>query len=195
MNKAALCVWTDPVQDAGLRITALSLFLAPVGVAIGLALLWIGWLMACFRPGSRSLPMSAGVWLGLAFGVYIVLHGLAWTDPVNGLAERTEATLDWLQLCVFVPFAYALRADQSKLLHLFLLILAGLLAGMCWRLDWALLLSDPSGFVDRAPGLDFQPLCLACSAVPSCLDCSRYAVDGGVVLKVGLVFGAFCFGC
>jgi O-antigen ligase len=158
VNKAALCVWTDPVQDAGLRITALSLFLAPVGVAIGLALLWIGWLMACFRPGSRSLPMSAGVWLGLAFGVYIVLHGLAWTDPVNGLAERTEATLDWLQLCVFVPFAYALRADQSKLLHLFLLILAGLLAGMCWRLDWALLLSDPSGFVRSRPGFGFPTI-------------------------------------
>lgn len=149
----------DRVQALGLYLTALALFAAPAGLSIGLALLWIGFLLSLLW--RRGPPMAAGTWLALAFGIYVVVVGLAAPDLGGGLGARMDDAAGWVQLCVFVPVAHALRADQRRLLRLLVLALIGLLLGALWRLDWMLLWSDPRAFAMSRPGFGFPPIIFA----------------------------------
>lgn len=154
-----LFAWTDRVQGFGLYLTALSLFLAPTGVSIGLALIWLGFLLSL--GARRRLPLSSGVWLGVAFGVYVVVNALFAVLPDSTLTWRLAQAGDWLQLSVFMPTAYALRGDGRRLLQLLFLALVGLLLGMLWRLDWGLLLSDSAVFFTSRPGFGFPAIVFA----------------------------------
>jgi len=165
-----LSAWADRVQAIGLYLTASSLFLAPTGVSVGLAVVWLGFLMS-LAVGVR-LPMSAGVWFAVAFVVYVVGSAALADYPGSDLASRLAAGAAWAQLSVFVPLAYALCGDQRLLLRLLALALTGLLLGMLWRLDWGLLWSDRAVFFTSRPGFGFPAIV--------------FALISGVVL-VGLV--------
>ena len=154
-----MSAWADRVQGFGLYLTALSLFLAPSGVSAGLALIWLGFLLSL--AARRPLPLSNSVWFGIAFGVYALINGAFPTLPDSTLSWRLAQAGDWVQLCVFLPAAYALRGDQHRLLQLLTLALIGLLLGMLWRLDWDLLLSDSAGFFGSRPGFGFPAIVFA----------------------------------
>jgi len=154
-----LFAWADRIQGFGLYLTALSLFLIPVGVAFGLVLIWLGFLLSL--GARRRLPLSSGVWLGVAFGAYVVVNGVFAALPESSPTWRLARAGDWVQLCVFMPAAYALRGDSQRLLRLLFLALVGLLLGMLWRLDWGLLLSDASGFLSSRPGFGFPAIVFA----------------------------------
>jgi O-antigen ligase len=160
-------VSTPPTPSAergldGLRLfalhgLALCLFLAPAGVAAGLLLIWLWFLLRLMR-GPR-LPSHPVVWLALLFALYALLQlGFPRVEPV---AEGTAAwvvALSWAQLIVFVPVAYALGGREPLVLRLLLLALIGLVLGTLWRLDWALLVSDAAAFFDARPGFGFPAL-------------------------------------
>ena len=154
-----MSAWADRVQGFGLYLIALSLFLAPAGVSAGLILLWLGFFLAL--GAGRRWPLSVGVWLGLAFAVYALINTVLTGYPGADLGGRLASAADWAQLCVFVPVAYALRGDQRRLIHLLALALLGMLLGGLWRIDWALLLSDSSAFLDSRPGFGFPAIVFA----------------------------------
>ena len=154
-----MSAWTDRVQGFGLYLTALSLFLAPAGVSAGLALIWLGFVLAFAT--RRRLPVSAGVWLAVVFAVYVLINAALTGHRGSDLSDRLVSAIDWFQLCVFVPVAYALRGDQRRLMQLLVLALVGLLLGGLWRLDWALLLSDSAGFLSSRPGFGFPAIVFA----------------------------------
>ena len=154
-----MSTWTDRVQGFGLYLTALSLFLAPAGVSVGLALIWLGFFLALAT--GRRLPVSAGVWLAAVFGLYALINAALTDYPGSDLGGRFASVADWVQLCVFVPVACALRGDQRRLLQLLALALFGLLLGGLGRLDWALLLSDSTVFLGSRPGFGFPAIVFA----------------------------------
>ncbi len=154
-----MSAWTDRVQGFGLYLTALSLFLAPAGVSVGLAFIWLGFFLALAT--GRRLPVSGGVWLALVFAVYVLINAALAEYPGSDLGGRLASAADWIQLCVFVPVAYALRGDQRRLIQLLALALFGLLLGGLWRLDWSLLLSDSAGFLSSRPGFGFPAIVFA----------------------------------
>lgn len=154
-----MSAWTDRVQGFGLYLTALSLFLAPAGVSVGLAFIWLGFFLALAT--GRRLPVSGGVWLAVVFAVYVLINAALAEYPGSDLGGRLASAADWIQLCVFVPVAYALRGDQRRLTQLLALALLGLLLGGLWRLDWSLLLSDSAGFLSSRPGFGFPAIVFA----------------------------------
>ncbi|MGB5831036.1 MAG: O-antigen ligase family protein [Thiohalocapsa sp.] len=155
-----MSAWTDRVQGFGLYITALSVFLAPAGVSIGLGLIWLGFFMS-LATGRRRLPSSSGVWLALAFVAYVLADGVFRQASGVAAAGRLESVAEWVQLGVFVPVAYALRGDQHRLLQLLRLALIGLVLGVLWRLDWSLLFSDSARFLKSRPGFGFPAIVFA----------------------------------
>jgi O-antigen ligase len=147
-----LQIWT-------LYLLAASLFLAPGAVSAALALTWIGFVLAL--EGQRDLPRHATVWLAAAFAIYCLARAALAHFGAAGPGAAWSAALDWIQLLVFVPVAYALRGDQRLLLRLLLLAVIGLLLGMMWRLDWNLLLADPLGLLGSRPGFGFPTIAYA----------------------------------
>jgi O-antigen ligase len=148
-----LQAWIDRLRRLGLDVTALALFSAPAGVSIGLGLVALAFfLLLARRP---AWPLSAGVVVAVGFCLYALALGLFGSYPGGTLAGRMEAAAQWAQLLVFVPVAYLLAGDQSRLLRLLGLALHGLILGALWRLDWALLLADPGGFLETRPGFGF----------------------------------------
>jgi heptosyltransferase-1 len=146
--------FAEPLSVAAIHLLALSLFLAPAGVAAGLALLWLGLLLDMGR--WRSYPGHALVWLALTFALYVPAQTLAlglW--PTGGPPPDASAAFDWARLMALIPAAYAIGGDRARLWRLLQLALVGLVLGMFWRLDWALLLSDPAEFFDRRNGFGF----------------------------------------
>ena len=142
-----------------LYLLAASLFLAPGAVSAALALTWIGFVLAL--AGQRALPTHAAVWLTAVFAIYCLVRApFAHFGPA-GPGAAWSAALDWIQLLVFVPVAYALRGDQRLLLRLLLLAVTGLLLGTLWRLDWDMLLADPLGFLGSRPGFGFPTIAYA----------------------------------
>lgn len=135
---------------------SLSLFLAPAGVAAGLLLIWVWFLLRWLR-GPR-LPSHPVVWLAVAFALYCLLQlGFPRIESAQR-GDAWEVALSWAQLIVFVPVAYALGGQQRLLLRLLLLVVIGLVLGTLWRLDWALLISDADLFLDSRPGFGFPAL-------------------------------------
>ncbi|MFP4063000.1 MAG: O-antigen ligase family protein [Halochromatium sp.] len=164
MTTAIASSWSDPLDRLrlfGLYGLSLSLFMAPAGVAAGLALIWV-WFLALLlsRPRPR-LPQHPLVWLTVAFAFYCLLQGLFPRVTGPALAERWAVASSWAQLAAMVPVAYALRGEERLVPRLSLLVLMGLLLGMLWRLDWALLLDDREAFLDSRPGFGFPALAYA----------------------------------
>lgn len=160
----ALSSVLSPLKETGLEGLrlfslyglAMSLFLAPAGVAAGLVLIWLWFLLRLLR-GPR-LPSHPVVWLALGFALYTLLQlGFPRIEGAQR-GDAWEVALSWAQLFVFVPVAYALAGQQRLLLRLLLLILIGLLLGTLWRLDWPLLMSDAEGFFGSRPGFGFPAL-------------------------------------
>ncbi len=154
-----MSTWAERIQTLGLYLTALSVFSAPAGVSVGLALLWLGFLLSL--AGRDRPPVTPSLWIGLAFGVHVVVSTLASPGLAQDPAGRLASAADWLQLCVFIPVAYALRGNQRRLLQLLVLALVGLALGVLWRLDWALLWSDPGQFGTSRPGFGFPTIIFA----------------------------------
>ena len=142
-----------------LYLLAASLFLAPGAVSAALALTWIGFVLAL--AGQRALPTHAAVWLTAVFATYCLVRAPFAHFGAAGHGAAWSAALDWIQLLVFVPVAYALRGDQRLLLRLLLLAIIGLLLGTLWRLDWDMLLADPLGFLGSRPGFGFPTIAYA----------------------------------
>lgn len=145
--------WIERLRRLGLDVTALALFSAPAGVSVGLALMLLAFVLVLFRrPG---WPVSAGVLLAVGFAVYAMVEGVFGSYPGGTYGMRLEAAAQWAQLMLFVPVAYLLGGDQPRVLRLTGLALIGLVVGALWRLDWALLITDPGTFVQLRPGFGF----------------------------------------
>ena len=146
--------FAEPLSVAAIHLLALSLFLAPAGVAAALVLLWVGLLLDISR--WRSYPGHPLVWLALTFALYVLAQTLAlsvWRS--GGPPPDASAAFDWARLAALLPAAYAIGGDRARLWRLLLLALVGFVLGTLWRLDWALLLSDPAEFFDRRSGFGF----------------------------------------
>lgn len=146
--------FAEPVSVGAIHLLALSLFLAPAGVAAGLVLLWLGLLLDVGR--WRSYRGHAVVWLALGFVAFVPLQTLAlvlW--PTGGPPPDASAAFDWARLAAFIPAAYAIGGDRTRLRRLLLLALVGLILGMLLRMDWEVLLHDPARFFDRRTGFGF----------------------------------------
>ena len=148
-----LQVWIDRLRRLGLDVTALALFSAPAGVSVGLGLVVLAFFLVLMR--RPAWPLSAGVVVAVGFSGYALALGVFGSYPGGTLAVRMEAAAQWAQLLVFVPVAYLLAGDQSRLLRLLGLALVGLILGALWRLDWGLLLADPGAFLEARPGFGF----------------------------------------
>ena len=143
------------VSAAALYLLALSLFLAPAGVAAALVLLWVGFAGEVLA-GRRGVAMHPLVWLAGVFALYVLAQPLVlglW--PTGGPPPDPGAAADWARLAVFVPVGYAVAANRDRLPLLLLLVLLGMIGGMVVRLDWVLLLRDPRGFFDARDGFGF----------------------------------------
>jgi hypothetical protein len=113
------------------------------------------------------------------FGLYALINAVLTDYPASGLGARLASAADWVQLCVFVPVAYALRGDQRRLLQLLALALFGLLLGGLLRLDWALLLSDSASFLGSRPGFGFPAIVFALFSGIALIGLSCCAHVGG----------------
>lgn len=145
--------WIERLRRLGLDVTALALFSAPAGVSFGLGLVVLTFALALTR--RPAWPLSPAVILAVVFAGYALVLGLFGSYPGGTLTVRMEAAAQWAQLLVFVPVAYLIGGDQARLLRLFGLALVGLFIGTFWRLDWALLLSEPAAFLESRPGFGF----------------------------------------
>ncbi len=146
--------FAEPVSVGAIHLLAVSLFLAPAGVAAGLVLLWVGLLLDVGR--WRTYPGHGLVWVALTFAAYLLLQGLILARwPTGGPPPDWEAAFDWARLIALVPVAYAIGGDRHRLWRLLRLALLGLLLGMLWRLDWTLLVTDAAEFFDRRTGFGF----------------------------------------
>jgi O-antigen ligase len=162
-RRAALDHGAERVSELALLLLALSLLLAPAGVAAALLLLWLGFAgrMAARWRGPRAAAASLAhshpvVWLTALFVLYclmqtLLLHVL----PTGGPPPDPGTAADWARLAVFVPAAYVIAARPERLPLLLLLALIGLAGGMLLRLDWDLLLSDAGQFIDKRAGFGF----------------------------------------
>jgi O-antigen ligase len=150
--------WLEALRLFVLHLLAISLFLAPAGVAAGLTLIWV-WFVAVWLSG-RPFPVQPIGWLSLAFALYCLLRIFVPATPVE-LNERAAAAFSWAQLVVFVPVAYAIGARERLVLRLLLLVAIGLVLGTLWRTDWAAVFDNPQGFVDSRPGFGFPALAYA----------------------------------
>lgn len=147
----------DSLRLFALHGLALTLFLAPAGVAAGLLLVWL-WLLLRLIRGPR-LQHHPVVWLALLFALYALVQlGFPRVEAVQEAQAPWVVALSWVQLIVFVPVAYALGGRERLALRLLLLALIGLVLGTLWRLDWALLTSDAAAFFDSRPGFGFPAL-------------------------------------
>jgi O-antigen ligase len=153
----------ERVSAAAIYLLAVSVFLAPAGVAAALVLLWVGFLGEILA-GRRETPLRPWavhplVWLAAAFVLYVLVQPLLLgLMPTGGGAPDFGTAVDWARLAVFVPAAHALAANRARMPRLLLLALAGLVAGMLLRLDWGLLLADPAEFFDNRGGFGFGAL-------------------------------------
>ena len=145
---------TERLLRVGLYLSALSLCLAPAGVAIGLGVLVLGFLLTLgLRLRLRQpWPMSPAIWVMAALAAYVLLRGGLAAYPGGDWEVRWAAALEWAQLAVFVPMAYAIGGDQRRLLWVLALALLGLVLGGLYRLDWALLFASPAAFAESRPG-------------------------------------------
>lgn len=151
--------WLETLRIGTLYLLALSLFLVPVGVGGGLALVWV-W-MAAAMIVRHPVPTHPAVWLALSFALYCLVQAGIPRLVVDDPGLRWGTAWSWAQIVVFVPVAYALRGDQRLVLRLLLTSLIGLLLGMIWRTDWALLIQSPAAFADSRPGFGFPTLAYA----------------------------------
>lgn len=149
-----MTIWIERVQRFGLYLSALAFFLAPAALSVGLGLLVLGFLLGLGVRlwQRRPWPASAAVWLMLGLAAYALLRGWLAEYPGGTWSVRWSAALEWAQLAVFVPVAYAIGGDRHRLLRVLALALAGLVLGGLYRLDWALLLADPAAFAESRPG-------------------------------------------
>ncbi|TVQ87603.1 MAG: hypothetical protein EA400_11170 [Chromatiaceae bacterium] len=173
------------VQVGALYLLALSAFLAPAGVATALVLLWVGlalgwWQQRGLPPGAQVA--TAGLWLALGLALWALLAALLAALASTGLATENAATawartgslsaaptaaytldrgLAWAQLAGCVPAAVALGGNERRLVRLLLLALLGLLLGILWRQDWALLGSDLQRFMISRQGFGFPAIVFA----------------------------------
>lgn len=156
--------WNGPLDRlrlVSLYALSISLFLAPAGVSAGLALIWVWFLALLLTRVHSRLPRHPLVWLTLAFAVYCLLQGVLPSVANPALTQRWGVAFSWAQLAVIVPIAYALRGEERLVRRLLLLVLSGMLLGMLWRLDWALLLGDREAFLHSRPGFGFPALAFA----------------------------------
>jgi len=169
ISGANLGVAAERVSELALLLLALSLFLAPAGVAAALILLWVGFIgqLTARWPGLNGAMLSLArshpvIRLTVLFVFYclaqgIVLHLLAAPGP----SPELGTALDWARISVFVPAAYAVAAKPARLPLLLLLALLGLLGGMLLRLDWTLLHTDVGAFLGSRPGFGFGAIAFA----------------------------------
>jgi O-antigen ligase len=154
----------EHVSDVALLLLALSVFLAPAGVAAGTLLLWLGFfgqLATRWRgmgPALSSCRRShALVWITTLFVVYCLAQSLVLSVvQTGGPQPDMSVALKWALISVAIPSAYALAARPERLPLVLVLALAGLLAGMAWRLDWSLLLANPGRFLDSREDFGFS---------------------------------------
>lgn len=146
----------EGAQSASLSVFALSLFLAPAGLAATLALFWVLFLL---RPAPSGCWRDPAVLLILGLALYALLRGGLgiWLDG-TAVAQDWSAVGDWLQLAVVIPFAVLLGGNIARLRQLLLLALIGLLLGMLIRLDWAGLLSDPGHWLGSREDFGFTAI-------------------------------------
>jgi O-antigen ligase len=156
---AVLDLWIDRLRRFGLDVTALALFSAPAGVSIGLGLVTLAFALRLFR--RPAWPVSPAVAIAAGFTVYVLMLGASARYPGGTFDVRFETALQWANVRVLVPVASVLAGHQRRVLRLLGLALIGLILGALWRLDWALLLSEPGDFVQSRPGFGFPPIVFA----------------------------------
>ena len=151
---------SDYLGDAALYILCLSAFGAPALADVATALLVIAFLAAA--PRARVLLREPVVLLALAGTAYGLVHTL-----VAGLLSPQHAGLywegltSWLKLLLFIPVAFFSRGEERKLDLLLLLLLAGLLFRILFRMDWTTLIADPGEILNLRPGFGLPALAFA----------------------------------
>lgn len=161
INPTHTPLWgSDRSGDAALYILCLTAFGAPAVAEVATALLVLAFLAAA--PRARGLLQEPVVLLALAGAAYGLVHTL-----VSGLLSPPHAGLywegltSWLKLLLFIPVAFFSRGDEHKLDLLLLLLLAGLLFRMLFRMDWATLIGDPGEILNLRPGFGLPALAFA----------------------------------
>lgn len=156
MTANSLRLLGNRIGQAALYLFCLSAFLAPAVAAASMVALAIAF--ALVTPSRQTLrePVVA---IALGFALFVTGHTVIAAvlnpDATQGLRE---AAVSWLQLLIFIPFAFFLAANTDRLGQLLALVLLGLIGGMLLRLDWGLLFESPEALFASRPGFGFTAI-------------------------------------
>ena len=145
------------VGKVGLAILFASTFSAPAAANAGVVLVTIAFPFAVVD--WRSLVCQPVVMALLACIIYLIALTVVFsiTRP-EGTNLHWSDSWDWLQLALFIPMAFFVRANSEDLGRLLLFCILGLIIGALWRLDWAELLHSPQAyFYTRRDGYGSHP--------------------------------------
>ncbi len=143
--------WAERGGLAGIYLFALFALLGTAPASIGLALFSLCFFLT-FTQWSR-LARDPVALVALAFGLYVIGHGLAaaLTAPDPEWSEAAaEGAKDWLKLLLFIPFAYWAGGDPGRIRRLLLLALLGFTLGTLLEIDWTAL--NAAYFAERYDG-------------------------------------------
>lgn len=156
MAKAELSVRlsAESVAAAGLLLFAASAWLSPVGVSLGLLLMWAGFLA---DGKGRSWLLQSGIfWSAVLFCLY--LGGLTWYS-IDRLPDTKQveikALLSWIKLFSFFPIAWCLAGGRIRFGEILCLCVAGLLLHVLIHMDWGNVWPMR---LEKRTGLGFNPI-------------------------------------
>lgn len=160
MVSLARAGWRERFAVGGLILLSGSAFLSTAGASIGLALISMAFVADFDR---WRLLLSSSVTLAtVAAAIFVMAHTLVFALQNPELsADLGEGMADWLKLLWFIPFGFCLGGNLRLFVAMLGLALAGLIIGMFRKLDWALLLSDPSAYLAVSDGFGFTDTAFA----------------------------------
>jgi len=137
------------IGQIGSQLLFAGAFLAPAVANVGLLLAVAAFPFAV--AGWRALLRQPVVLAFSAYAIYLIALTvvLRLVSP-EAMEVRWSGLWAWLQLALFIPVAFFVRADPAHLGRLLLLCVLGLIIGMLWRLDWAQLLNSPRAYFDAS---------------------------------------------
>jgi len=137
------------IGRVGLQVLFASAFLAPAVANAGLLLVTAAFPFAV--ADWRALLRQPVVLACSACAIYLIaLTVVLRLAPPEAIDVHWNGLWAWLQLVLFIPVAFFVRADSAHLSRLLLLCVFGLIIGMLWRLDWAQLLRSPQVYLDTS---------------------------------------------